>query len=139
MITWLRTGEIWEGLFKSSFFCNEDKERDLFVYIEDASAESYAEKCIEIFNSLSNSVIEKICEGLFECAKEGGINDDFELPKNITDILDYCWFTTVYVSIPNDENDISFIVEGEGEWGEAIGFVIENGQLAYVGVDYFDY
>ena len=64
---------------------------------------------------------------------------DFELPELETarEILEYCWFTTLIAV--NSGNGISYIMEGEGEWGEVIGFVIRNGELVYVGTDYFDF
>ncbi len=37
------------------------------------------------------------------------------------------------------DDEIAYVVEGEGDWGKSIGFVIENNKVIYVGVDYFDY
>ena len=45
----------------------------------------------------------------------------------------------LYVGMENGEDEIAYAVEGEGEWGENIGFVISNGRVVYVGADYLDY
>lgn len=95
-----------------------------------------AEKCVEAFNSLPQDTITEICKEIIVCAEQGGIAEDFELPEleKPTDILEYCWFIALYALGEN-----SYIVEGEGDWGEVIGFVIKNGRLIYTGVDYTDY
>lgn len=142
MINWLnKQEESWEGIFKSSFFRNDENQQDLFIYIENPSIANYAEKCVESFNALSEATINEICTGIIKCAEQGGINEGFELPKleNVREILKYCWFVAIYVSVPDNEDSVSYIVEGEGEWGEVIGFVIDNDRLAYVGVDCFDH
>lgn len=141
MIAWQNTqdGMPQGGTFKSRIFKNEDEDI-LFICLEKSGYEDYAEKCVDMLNSLDNDTVDEICRGIIKCAEEGSLDEDFELPEleNIRDILDYCWFTTVYVSAPEDESSISFTAEGEGEWGEAVGFVFKNGRLAYVGTDYFD-
>ncbi|MDE5936518.1 MAG: hypothetical protein K2G83_03835 [Ruminococcus sp.] len=121
--------EILEGTFTSNFFRNEDG-NELSVYMENSSLIEYAEKCIEYFNSLSDDVIDKICKGIAESSTE-----EYRL-ENVRDILEYCWFTSL-VTIEDDE--IYYLVEGEGEWGESVGFVIKKDTLAYVGIDYEEY
>jgi hypothetical protein len=140
MITWQnRDNEIAEGCFKSRIFKNEDEDF-LFICLEKTGYEDYAEKCVDMFNSLDDDTIDTICEGIIKCAEEGGLEEDFELPEldDVRDILDFCWFTTVYVSAPKDESKICFAVEGEGEWGEVVGFVIKDGKVTYVGTEFFD-
>lgn len=129
--------EILEGTFRSNFFRNEDV-NELSVYIRNGKIIDYAEKCIEHFNSLSDDVIDEICHGLIESCHLS--DEDFELPEleNVRDILQYCWFTSMTVDVPEDDG-ISYVIEGEGDWGEVVGFVIKNGSLAYVGVDYEEY
>lgn len=123
--------EILEGTFKSNFF-RSDIDDELSVCIRNGEIIDYAEKCIEHFNSLPDDVIDKICEGIIESCEE-----EYEL-ENVRDILEYCWFTSMAVDVP--ENDgISYVIEGEGEWGEVVGFVIKNGSLAYVGIDFEEY
>lgn len=34
---------------------------------------------------------------------------------------------------------MAYVVEGEGDWGEVIGFVVKNDKVIYVGIDYLDY
>ena len=137
MINWLdKREEGWEGTFQSKFFHNEDEDQ-LFICIENASCADYAEKCVEHLNALPKEIIQEICKGIIQASE---MDEAFDSPE---DILNYCWFTTMYVSVPEDESKLSYILEGEGEWGElgseVIGFVIKNNQLVYVGVDYFDY
>ncbi|MDE5770035.1 MAG: hypothetical protein K2I06_00185 [Ruminococcus sp.] len=126
--------EIMEGTFTSKFFKNEYSYK-LSVYMENSSLIEYAEKCIEHFNSLSDDMIDEICHGLIESCHLSDV--DFELPEleNIRDILDYCWFTSL-VTIEDD--GIYYLVEGEGDWGEEVGFVIHNDNVNYVGYDYFN-
>lgn len=130
--------EIMEGTFKSNFFRNEDV-NELSVYIRNGEIIDYAEKCIEHFNSLSDDVIDEICHGLIESCHLSD-DEDFELPEleDIRYIFDYCWFISMTVDIPEDDK-ISYVIEGEGDWGEVVGFVIKNGSLDYVGADYEEY
>lgn len=141
MIRWLHQ-EDGEGLFNSRFFPNEDGD-ELFVYANSNSPDfiECAEKCVGAFNSLSEPVINEICQGLISCAKEGGINEEFELPplKKPVDILNYCWFVALYVGMGNKSDEVAYAVEGEGDWGENIGFFISNNKVVYVGSDYLDY
>lgn len=127
--------EILEGTFTSNFFRNENG-NELSVYMENSSLIEYSEKCIEHFNSLSDDTIDEICHGLIESCHLS--DEDFELPEleNVRDILEYCWFTAL-VTIEDDE--IYYLVEGEGDWGEPVGFVIHNNKVSYVGVDYEEY
>lgn len=127
-----------EGTFTSKIFPN-DETQEMTVYIRNKSLMDYAEKCINHFNNMPDSVIDEICHWLIESCHLSDY-DDFELPEleNVRDILNYCWFTTLYVN--KSENDgISYTVEGEGDWGEIVGIVIKNGSLAYVGQDYEEY
>lgn len=123
--------EILEGTFTSNFFRN-DGDNEFVVCIRNGEIIDYAEKCIEHFNSLPDDVIDEICEGIIEiCEKE------YDL-ISVRDILDYCWFCDMTVDVP--ENDgISYVIGGEGDWGEVVGFVIQDGTLAYAGTDYEKY
>lgn len=129
--------EMLEGTFKSSFFQNEDA-NELVVCIRNGEIIDYAEKCIKHFNSLSDDIIDEICHGLIESCHLS--DEDFELPEveDVREILEYCWFTSMIVDVPEDDG-ISYVIGGEGDWGEVVGFVIKNGTLAYVGVDYEEY
>lgn len=131
--------EIMEGDFKSFIFKGEDDNNEFSIYIRNSSLVDYAEKCIEHFNSLPDDMIDEICHGLIESCHLSD-DEDFELPEleNVRDILEYCWFGSMTVDVPEDD-EISYIIEGEGDWGEAVGFVIKNSTLAYVGDDYENY
>lgn len=39
----------------------------------------------------------------------------------------------------NKDDTIAYAVEGEGEWGENIGFYIDHDDVIYVGADYLEY
>ena len=129
--------EILEGDFISTFFQNEDC-NELSVYIKNGDIIDYAEKCVEHFNSLSDDVIDEICHGLVESCHLSDEEFDLLELEDVREILEYCWFYELIVDVP--ENDgISYVVGGEGDWGEAVGFVIKDGKLVYVGMDYEDY
>lgn len=142
MIRWLHQ-EDGEGHFNSNFFRNDEKEDELIVYAnsDNPDFEECAETCVEAFNNLPESVINEVCKGLISCAEEGGIDEEFELPAldNILDILNYCWFVALYVDMGSKDDEVAYAVEGEGDWGENIGFVINDGHVVYVGADYLDY
>lgn len=123
------------GSFKSKIFKNENND-ELSVCLRNLSLADYAEKCIEHFNSMTDDMIDEICHGLIESCHLSDY-EEFELPelKNVRDILEYCWFTSMAVDVPKDDK-ISYVIEGEGDWGEVVGFVIKDGNLAYVGTDY---
>lgn len=140
MIKWQdNDGQPGEGIFISTLFKNDGSD-ELFVYTENKSLKEYAQKCVDSLNSLSDDMVDEICRGIAESAAENAVEEEFEMPEldNIRDILNCCWFTAVYVNIPENEDKISYIVEGEGDWGEVVGFIIKDGKLAYTGVDYFD-
>ena len=61
------------------------------------------------------------------------------VPDNALDILNYCWFTTLYVNMLSENDEIAYVVEGEGDWGDVVGFAVKNHKVIYVGADYFDY
>lgn len=123
--------EIFEGTFTSKVFMNDNTD-ELVICLRNGDITDYAEKCIEHFNSLPDDVIDQICEGIIESCEE-----EYDL-ESARDILEYCWFTSMAVDIPEDDG-ISYVIEGEGDWGEVVGFVIKDGTLAYVGVDYEEY
>lgn len=141
MINWQnKEDDSWEGFFISRFFHDDENGHELSICIQNASVADYAEKCVESFNSLTDDAIDKICKGIIKCAKHSG-DEDFKSREfnNPRDILEYCWFTMVYVGVPQNPSHISYVVEGEGDWGEVIGFAIKDGKPVYIGEDYFDY
>ncbi|MDE6592498.1 MAG: hypothetical protein K2K57_05475 [Oscillospiraceae bacterium] len=143
MVTWTnKEDEAWEGEFKSRIFHGEDDD-NLIVYIENPSAASHAARCAAFLNEMPQETVNLICEKIvaFEKTDKDNTYKDFKMPEleNPIDVLKYCWFAEAYVSVPKDEKEISFCVEGEAEWGDNIGFVIENGKLVYVGNDAVNY
>lgn len=142
MIQWSHMEEgVCEGSFKSSFFRDDEDGDELSIGVQSPALMECAEKCVEAFNNLTEPEIREICVKIIACAKEGGIADDFEMPplEDELDILKYCWFTTLYVNMLSKKDEIAYVVEGEGDWGECIGFAVQNNKVVYVGVDYFDY
>lgn len=136
MIRWQQP-EDGEGLFSSKVFQNEDGD-ELFVYANSNVADfmDCAEKCVAAFNNLSKPVINEICKGLESCARESG---DIPALDSPLDILNHCWFVALYVDMGNKDDEVAYAVEGEGDWGENIGFVVNDNSVVYVGTDYLDY
>lgn len=128
--------KIMEGTFISRIFKNDGDDR-LFVLLDNDTIKEYAEKCIEHFNNMPDEMIDLICSGIIKCAEVGGLEEDFELPEleNVRDILKYCWFTSLSVSIPEGD-EIAYAVEGEGEWGESIDILVRGNKVLYVGYDF---
>lgn len=142
MIKWtIQKEEIWSGTFSSAFFRNENGSTEMEVCIDDGSVAEYAEKCIDSFNSLSEDIIPEICKGILRCMKKehaGAFLKRFRFRRDPQKILAHCYFANIYINPPEDENKISYIVEGEGDWDDVIGFVINDGKLVYVGTDYLN-
>ena len=143
MINWSHQEEgFCEGPFESSFFHDEDEYgNEVSVCVKSPDLIQCAEKCVEAFNHLTESEINEICQGIISCAEDGCTDESFELPSldNALDILNYCWFSMLYVNMLSTEDEIAYVVEGEGEWGDGIGFAVKGNKVIYVGVDYFDY
>lgn len=142
MITWTtKRDEFWNGIFATSYFENADHKKEMEICIDGSSVTDYAEKCVRSFNALPDSVVREICKGILQCSKSHGRKwtlNAFRLKKHPLDILNYCYFSSVYVNTPTDENRICYIVEGEAEWNDVIGFVMNDNQLVYVGTDYLN-
>lgn len=141
MIDWIDQEGVCEGTFKSNFFQN-DENGDIFsVYAKSSDLLECAERCVEAFNNLTDSEINEICKRIINYVKENGTEEGFELPalENALDILNYCWFGELYVNMLSPKDEIFYVVAGEGEWGDVIGFVMNNNKVIYVGTGYFDY
>lgn len=138
--------EIMEGTFRSRIFKDGDDDR-LFVYFDSINIKDYAEKCIEHFNNMSDEMVDLICIGIIKCAELGGVNEEFELTEleNIRDILKYFWCTNLEIGMPESDeiaysisetNEIAYIIDGEGEWGESVQIVVRGNRVLYVGYDF---
>ena len=140
MIKWLHQEEgFCEGVFESRFFHDDEGGNELSVMAKSPDLSECAQKCVEAFNSLSESAINKICSLIIEHIKENGMDEEVDLDSldDELDILNYCWFTTLYVNMLSSEDEISYVIEGEGEWGDVIGFAANKDEVIYVGADYF--
>ena len=114
MIYW--SNENGEGSFQSKFFQDDEHKHRLSIYINDDKLKECAEKCVESFNNLTDGMIDEICTQLWE------------------NIKDECTLSKI-----NDDDEIAYAVEGEGDWGTEVGFVIRDNKVIYAGVDYLDY
>ena len=117
MIRWLEE-ESGEGRFESAFFRNDENEGELIVYADSSNPDyrECSERCVEAFNALSEA---------------DGLSD----PR---DILRYCWFAALYVDMAGAEDEVGYVVEGEGDWGEPVGFAVKGDRVTYVGPDYLE-
>ena len=133
MIYW--SNENGEGSFQSKFFQDDEHKHKLSIYINDDKLKECAEKCVESFNNLTDNMIDEICKQLRE-----NVKDEIILSKisDVREILNYCWFEALYVDMINDD-EIAYAVEGEGDWGTEVGFVIRDNKVIYAGIDYLDY
>lgn len=142
MIKWLHQEEgFCEGVFESNFFCDDEGGNELSVMAKSPDLSECAEKCVEAFNNLSESEISKICKLIIEHIKENDMNEEVDLNSldDELDILNYCWFTTMYVNMLSTQDEIAYVIEGEGDWGDVIGFAVNKDKVIYVGIEYFDY
>ena len=142
MINWItQTDDLWCGTFISNHFRTESSKNEIEICIDNSSVADYAEKCVLSFNHLPESVILDICHGIIKCIKKAKGNTPLKIlryRRNPLQVLEHCRFSSVYINPPEDENLISYIVEGEGDWNDIIGFVVHENRLAYVGTDYFN-
>ncbi len=61
MINWIHQEEAFcEGSFKSNFFRDDENGNELRVGVKSAALKECAERCVEAFNNLSESVINEI-------------------------------------------------------------------------------
>lgn len=142
MINWIHQEEDFcEGSFKSAFFRDDEGSDMLSIGVQSPDLSACAEKCVAAFNNLAESEISEICRRIIDCVTEDGTEEEFELPAldNELDILNYCWFTTLYVNMLNQDDEIAYVVEGEGDWGDVIGFAVKENKVIYVGADYLSY
>ena len=87
---------------------------------------------------------EDICRELMEhledhreALMEGGL-DEADRLSDPRDILRYCWFAALYVDMAGAEDEVGYVVEGEGDWGEPVGFAVKGDRVTYVGPDYLE-
>lgn len=144
MIDWEEEAEEYEGgrfKIKNDFFCHDENDGEMDICCKGPALMECAEKCAEAINNLAESEVKQLCKEIINYVKESGRYEDFELPalENALDILNYCWFSILYVNMYSQEDEIAYVVAGEGDWGDEIGFVVDNNKIVYVGVDFLDY
>ena len=142
MINWLHMEDGYcEGCFKAVFFRDDENGDELTVMAKSPELRAGAEKCVEALNGLTDSQIDEICKSIINHLKENGMDEEFDLSQldDFRGILNCCWFTTLYVNMLSEEDETDYVLEGEGDWGDVIGIVVNNGKLIYVGNDYFEY
>lgn len=92
---------------------------------------------MEAFNALSEAAVREICGQLAACAEESGL-DEADGLSDPQDILRYCWFAALYMDMAGPEDEVGYVVEGEGDWGEPVGFAVKGDRVTYVGPDYLE-
>ena len=80
MIDWVHQEEGYcEGHFKSTFF-RDDEKKDIFtVMSSNPDSNEYAEKCVEAFNNLTETIIYEICQEIIHHVKEEETYEGIEL------------------------------------------------------------
>lgn len=114
------------------------------VWIENTVEMDYVEKCIENFETLTDDIIDKICERA--CAYYKFMleewNDEFvkeiteKIPSNIVgrDILRYIEEPIIFIFAPKGDG-IGYVIEGRCEWEpeHGIDIIILDDKLIDVG------
>lgn len=121
------------GEFRSRIFKDYKSDYDYITIYLTVKTIEYAEKCVEHFNNMPDEMVDAICKGVIKSSTK-----EYE-PENVRDILKYFCFDVMY-TLDSENDGISYVVEGAGECSKkAIGIVIKNGSLVYVGTDYLKY
>jgi TPR repeat protein len=62
--------------------------------------------------------------------------EDFDFPEleKTTDILNYCGFGSLEIGYP--KHRISYVIQGEGDWGEYFEVIIKDSIPVYAGAEY---
>ena len=50
----------------------------------------------------------------------------------------FCGTAALYVDMAGAEDEVGYVVEGEGDWGEPVGFAVKGDRVTYVGPDYLE-
>ena len=54
-------------------------------------------------------------------------------------IMDNASFMMIYNGdLAGEEDEVGYVVEGEGDWGEPVGFAVKGDRVTYVGPDYLE-
>jgi len=102
----------------------------------------YAEKCVEFFCNMPESLIEKLCEYTIRYCEESRLSWEevggkMPVPKGVKgkEIFQYISPTMLIIEEPTDWNMIGFHVEMECDWEEEHGleWTVKDGKVRYVG------
>jgi hypothetical protein len=124
-----------EGEFDFSLFHTET---NVFIDMEEPFLD-YVNKCIENLNSLSDDIIDKLCEYTIlycEDYREYFEDEEIDIPENIKgrEILEYVEPVCLGIEEPDDENSIGYSIELNVAWEEEHGmeWVIRDNKIMYV-------
>lgn len=99
----------------------------------------YMNKCIENLNSLSDEVIDKLCEYSIrycEDYREYFEDEEIDIPEGIKgrEILKYIYPVVVGIENPEVKNSIGYSIELNCDWEEEHGmeWVIRDNEVLYV-------
>ncbi len=115
------------GSFRSRIFKDCKSDDDYLEIFLSTDTIEYAEKCVEHFNNMPDEMVDTICTAIIKSSKK-----EYEL-ENIRDILKYCRFYFLYTFFDCESDEIAYTVDGVGEWGEDIAFVVRGNKVLYVG------
>lgn len=124
-----------EGEFDFSLFGTET---NVFIDMEEPLLD-YVNKCIENLNSLSDEIIDKLCEYTIrycEDYREYFEDEGIDIPKGIKgrEILKYVKPVCLGIEEPDDEDIIGYSIELNVAWEEEHGmeWVIRDNKIMYV-------
>lgn len=112
-------------------------DQNITVYIEQESDIEYAELCITYLNTLSDGLIDDICNASIRYCNEflDDIGEDIIEFNKPTDVLPYITPNTICIPKPKNKTEPVIDLELNCEWEEEHGmeWIIHNGVVMYVG------
>lgn len=112
-------------------------DQNITVYIEQESDIEYAELCITYLNTLSDGLIDDICNASIRYCNEflDDIGEDIIEFNKPTDVLPYITPNTICIPKPKNKTEPVIDLELNCEWEEEHGmeWIIRNGVVMYVG------
>ena len=112
-------------------------DQNITVYIEQESDIEYAELCITYLNTLSDGLIDEICNASIRYCNEflDDIGEDVIEFTKPTDVLPYITPNTICIPKPKNKTEPVIDLELNCEWEEEHGmeWIIRNGVVMYVG------
>ncbi|QGM31547.1 hypothetical protein GI482_14660 [Bacillus sp. N3536] len=112
-------------------------DQNITVYIEQESDIEYAELCITYLNTLSDGLIDDICNASIRYCNEflDDIGEDIIEFNKPTDVLPYITPNTICIPKPKNTTEPVIDLELNCEWEEEHGmeWIIRNEVVMYVG------